>query len=227
MDLSSRHLILGSASPRRRQLLEGLGWKVDVIVKETPEIPPPQLKKGDVATHLAELKANAFNSVLTDTDLLITADTIVCLDDRILNKPENEKHAFEMIKSLAGRDHQVFTGVCISNPSKRDCFSVETIVHFNHLSDSEILEYIAHYKPFDKAGAYGAQECLPESMNPCSPEELEFINSIGQPDYFRRTLAMDGKKHIPIIQRIDGSYFNVMGLPVVEVWSHLQEFLKS
>jgi len=98
-------------------------------------------------------------------------------------------------------------------------------VWFKSLSESEITSYIDHYQPFDKAGAYGAQDCLPPGMNPCSDEELFFLKQIGQSDLFERSLAVDPSKSIAIIDRISGSYFNVMGLPIVKVWKELQKFI--
>ncbi|MBP6334963.1 MAG: Maf family protein [Bacteroidia bacterium] len=227
MEMSGRRIILGSGSPRRKQLLEQLGWQIEVQVKNTPEDIPPTLKRGEVAMHLAKAKAHAFDEELRTTDVLINADTIVCLDDDILNKPSDAEEAFQMLSRLSGRSHQVYTGVCLSFNKKRELFFAETTVFFNELKEQLIKEYISHYQPFDKAGSYGAQECLPDGMNPCSTEELEFIKQINKPDYFQKSLAMDSKKHIPIIQRIEGSYFNVMGMPVVELWQQLEKLLKE
>ncbi|TAH43694.1 MAG: septum formation protein Maf [Bacteroidetes bacterium] len=227
MNLSSTNIILGSGSPRRKQLLEELGWKFETVVRSTSEEMPSHLKRDKVAIHLAEMKAAAFDGDLKSNDLLITADTIVCLDDRILNKPENEKEALQMLQALSGRKHEVYTGVCLSTSKSRNCFSVESRVHFKKINDFEIIEYIRKYKPFDKAGSYGAQECLQPDMNPCSPEELKFINRIGRPDYVEKTLTKSTETHYPIIDKIEGSFFNVMGLPVVELWNAVEKLLSE
>lgn len=227
MDLTSVNIILGSGSPRRKQLLECLGWNPDVNIKNTEEDMPPHLRGHDVPVYLAELKASAFIDELKSNDLLITADTIVCKDDQILNKPSEEKEAFEMLKSLSGRKHEVYTGVCIIYRSLKSSFYVKSLVHFQEIDNKIIQEYILKFRPFDKAGSYGAQECLPEGMDPCSVEEKEFMKKIQKPDYFIQSLDMSGKKHIPLIRRIEGSYFNVMGLPVVELWNAVGNLLKQ
>ncbi len=227
MNLDSTNIILGSGSPRRKQLLEELGWNFETIVRSTPEEMPSHLRRDQIAIHLAEMKAAAFDGDLNPNDLLITADTIVCLDDRILNKPESEKEALQMLQALSGREHEVYTGVCLSTHKSRSCFSVESRVLFKKLTDSEINEYIKNYKPFDKAGSYGAQECLQPNMNPCSPEELAFINRIGKPAYIETVLGKSTGSHYPIINKIEGSFFNVMGLPVVELWSRVENLLSK
>ncbi len=227
MNLGSTNIILGSGSPRRKQLLEELGWDFETIVRSTSEEMPSHLKRDKIAIHLAEMKAAAFDGDLKPNDLLITADTIVCLDDHILNKPETEKEASGMLQALSGRAHEVYTGVCLSTHKSRSCFSVESRVHFKKISDSEIAAYIKNYKPFDKAGSYGAQECLQPEMNPCSAEELAFIKRIGKPEYIETMLAKSAGSHYPIINKIEGSFFNVMGLPVVELWSRVENLLSK
>ncbi len=227
MNFGSTHIILGSGSPRRKQLLEELGWEFEVVVRNTSEDMPSDLQRGSMAIHLAEMKAAAFAGDLKANDLLITADTIVCLDKRILNKPENETEASRMLHSLSGRQHEVYTGVCLSTAMSQICFSVESKVHFKILNDPEISAYINKCRPFDKAGSYGAQECLQIEMNPCSAEELAFIQRIGKPDYFKNTLSQSEGNHFPLITKIEGSYFNVMGLPVVELWDHVENLLSN
>ncbi len=227
MDLSSINIILGSASPRRKQLLEGLGWDIEVRVKSTSEEIPSHLKRAEIAIYLAEMKAVVFDDDLKKNELLITADTIVCKDDEILNKPTDEQDAFRMLRSLSDREHQVYTGVALTLNGVRNSFSVESTVYFRNLNDEEIQNYIAKFKPFDKAGAYGAQECLPEGMDPCSQEEKDLIKTIGKPNYFHKSLNMGGMQHVPVIRLIEGSYFNVMGLPVVQVWIEIEKRLKK
>lgn len=224
MAIKDYHLILGSGSPRRRQLLHGLGLIFDVKLKDVPEEPPGELKRGEIALHLAEVKSAAYLNELAPKDLLITADTIVWIDNTLLGKPVDRDDAIRMLLNLQGRGHQVYTGVSLNSLEKQINFCVESTVWFNRLTEWEIEKYVDHYRPFDKAGAYGAQDCLPEGMNPCSKEEKEFLVSIGRPDLFERSIAMDSKQHIPIIERITGGYFNVMGLPLVELWRELVKF---
>jgi septum formation protein len=223
---SKLKIVLGSASPRRKQILAETGFNFVVRTREVDETPDPTLKRGDIATSLSVKKSDALIELMEEDEILVTADTIVCLDHFVLNKPGSEQQAIEMLKMLSGRSHQVYTGVTIRSVMKTLSFATESHVHFNKLSDEMIRDYIAHYKPFDKAGSYGAQECLPEEMNPCSEKEIAFMNETSNESLFERTLAMDGKKHIPIIQKIEGSYFNVMGLPVAELCDRLRIFIK-
>jgi len=184
----SRPLLLASNSPRRRELLSSLGLAFEVKVKEDiNEDFPEHLKRAEVAEYLASHKADAYLDDLQD-EALITADTIVCLQDRILNKPAHYAEAFEMLQALSGRAHEVMTGVCVLTKEQKAVFHDTTKVYFKELSDAEIDYYITNYKPFDKAGAYGIQE---------------WIGMIG-------------------IERIEGSYFNVVGLPVQKLYSQLQ-----
>ncbi len=224
-NFSSFNLILGSGSPRRKQLLSECGFDFTVRTNEIDETPPPGLLRSEIAMKLAEMKSDALRNTLTEKEILITADTIVCLDELVLNKPEDAQHAFEMLRMLSGKVHQVYTGVCISSKIKKIVFSCETDVEFNLLSDELIQRYVTEYSPFDKAGSYGAQECLPEELNPCSEAEKQFIRSIGKPDLFENTLVQTGKESIPIIKKITGSYFNVMGLPIVELTNQLNSFI--
>ncbi|MBL0063640.1 MAG: Maf family protein [Bacteroidetes bacterium] len=219
------HLILGSGSPRRKHLLEGMGFTPEIRVKDIAEDFPFGLTKADIAIYLSKHKAAAFVNELKDEDVLLTADTIVWCENELLGKPANRQDAIRMLNKLQGRDHQVYTGVSILSRKSAIDFFDESTVWFKPLSESEITSYIDHYQPFDKAGAYGAQDCLPPGMNPCSDEELFFLKQIGQSDLFERSLAVDPSKSIAIIDRISGSYFNVMGLPIVKVWKELQKFI--
>lgn len=224
---SSLNIVLGSGSPRRKQLLQECGFNFTVRTKEIDETPPIGLVRSEIAMKLAEMKADALVDSIKDDEILITADTIVCLNDMVLNKPNDAVHAFEMLKLLSDKSHQVYTGVCILNKKNKTIFSVETDVLFNKLSEELIQSYIRNFKPFDKAGSYGAQECLPTKMNPCSIKELEFMKSIGKPDLFENTLVQSEKENTPIIKSISGSYFNVMGLPVVELSEKLNSIFPN
>ncbi|MFM2206261.1 MAG: hypothetical protein RL213_236 [Bacteroidota bacterium] len=217
-------IVLGSASPRRKQLLEGLGWPVVVRKKEVDEVFPSHLKQEEIPVHLAELKAMAFDGDISAEELLVTADTIVWLDGKVLGKPVDEEDACRMLHELQGKTHQVFTGVSLTCAGRRHCFSVRTDVTFKQLAAATITDYVLHYRPMDKAGSYGAQECLPAGMDPLADHEREFLERIGRPGLFRDSLAVDPQRQVPMIERIDGSYFNVMGLPVAELWDELEHF---
>jgi septum formation protein len=184
----SRPILLASNSPRRKELLSGLGIQFEVRVKEVHEDFPEHLQREQVAEFLASHKADAYIADLQD-EVLITADTIVCLGERILNKPGNDSEAFEMLRALSGTHHEVITGVCILTKNSKTIFHDVTKVYFKELSNEEILYYIEHYQPFDKAGAYGIQE---------------WIGKIG-------------------IEKIEGSYFNVVGLPVQKLYTYLKD----
>ena len=190
--LSKYHLILASASPRRIGLLKELNLTFDCIPLDVEEVFPDHLKDHEVARFLAHLKAEAFpKDKLTRESILITADTIVCLNDEILGKPNNREQAIEMLRNLSGQMHKVITGVCLRSHDKECIFSNETDVYFCKLSDDEITYYVDQFQPFDKAGAYGIQE---------------WIGYIG-------------------IEKIEGSYFNVMGLPVQQLYRELERFI--
>lgn len=180
-------IILGSKSPRRQELLAGLGIEFEVRTKETDESYPSTLEAHEVPEHIANLKAAAF-AELSDEDTLITADTVVIAEGRIFGKPHSREEAKEMLHTLSSRTHQVITGVCIRHGKKSISFSDETLVHFSPLTDDEIDFYIDNYRPYDKAGAYGVQEWI-------------------------GYIAVD---------RMEGSYFNVMGLPIHKVYQALK-----
>lgn len=152
--------ILASKSPRRQELLTSLGIQFTVKTKEVEELYPGDLSKEQIPVYLAELKAKAFQNQLSSNDLLITADTIVCLENEVLGKPADYNEAFEMLSRLSGHEHQVITGVCLSSEQKNESFYAITNVQFKSLSEEEIGYYIREYKPFDKAGSYGIQEWI-------------------------------------------------------------------
>jgi septum formation protein len=154
-------IILASNSPRRQQLLHEMGISFEVRVKPVDEVFPPELSKEAVAIFLCELKAKAFLAdEFEDDELLITADTIVCLGDEILNKPNDREHAIEMLTKLSGRKHEVITGVCLRSKEKMTSFAVSTQVYFRELAKNEIEYYVDVFQPFDKAGSYGIQEWI-------------------------------------------------------------------
>ncbi len=215
--IASLNIILGSGSPRRKQLLSEVGFHFEVRTKEIDETPPSGLHREEIAVRLSELKSIALQESISENEILITADTIVCFNDQVLGKPKDHTEAFAMLKLLNGNIHQVYTGVSIFRNHKLKSFFIGTDVEFNSLTDSMINEYIEIYKPFDKAGSYGAQECLPTGMNPCSQIEIEFLNQIENKNLLNNTLFHDNKVNIPIIKKINGSYFNVMGLPIKEL----------
>ena len=180
-------IILASGSPRRQELLKKLGLEFKIEVKSVNEIYPSALKKEEITNYLAKLKVSAFENQLKPSDILITADTIVWLNNKPLEKPKNHQQAVEMLKQLSNTSHEVITSVCIKTLQNEKLFFDETTVHFKKLSDEEINFYVDTYKPFDKAGAYGIQE---------------WIGYIG-------------------VTKIEGSYFNVMGLPVQKLYEEL------
>lgn len=155
----NQNLILGSNSPRRKELLENMGFSFDVFTKDIKESYPRELNPKDIAKHLAELKNGIYRKFIQD-QILLTADTIVVFDNDILGKPSDASEACDMIGRLSGNVHSVITGVCISSPDKSLAFEDETEVGFKSLSIEEIEFYVEKYSPFDKAGAYGIQEWI-------------------------------------------------------------------
>ncbi|HMJ68651.1 MAG TPA: Maf family protein [Cyclobacteriaceae bacterium] len=215
--MNLRHqLILASSSPRRQFLLREVGFTFEVRKPDVEEDFPASMRAEDVPTFLAAKKADFFD--IKNDEAVVTADTIVVINGSILNKPANRDEAIGMLTLLAGKTHQVFTGVCISSVEKRRLFREETGVTFRHLNKQEVEYYIDNFKPYDKAGSYGAQECLPPGMDPCSPDEVAFLSTIGKPKLYEDTF---GSKGIAAIDSINGSYFNVMGLPVHRVYYEL------
>lgn len=185
-----KHIILASNSPRRRELLAGLD--LDFEVKVLPDIDesyPKDLPAAEVAGYISREKADSYRALIGEDDLVITADTVVIVGNEVLGKPKDADEARRMLHLISGRTHQVITGVCLLTTDKEHSFSVTTDVTFKQLSDDEITYYIEHYKPFDKAGAYGIQE---------------WIGYIG-------------------VTSINGSYFNVMGLPVQRLWEEIKK----
>ena len=176
---SNFRFILGSQSPRRQELLTQLGLSFEIRISNVDEKYPDQLKTEEVAEYLATLKGNSYLENIKKDELIITADTVVILDDEILEKPIDREQAIDMICKLSGKTHRVMTGVSLTTASAQHCFSETTNVSFKELKTSEIEYYVDTYKPFDKAGAYGIQEWIGlvavDSIEGC------FFNVIGLP----------------------------------------------
>lgn len=154
-------VVLASQSPRRRELLAGLGIPFEVrVIEDIDEHFPEQLPASETALYIAKRKAEAYRGQMTDDELIITADTVVIVGDEILGKPADEADALRMLRLLSGRTHQVTTGVCLMTTKMQRSFDVTTDVTFKALTDEEIMYYVNRYKPFDKAGAYGIQEWI-------------------------------------------------------------------
>ena len=192
MDTKGYHIILGSGSPRRKELLNELGIEFEVDTKNTfEEIYSDDTPQEQIPEVLAEGKSLGFHRELSNNEILITSDTLVLCDNRVMGKPRDREDAVDMLKALSGKSHKVITAVTFRNAERIKTVSDTAIVHFKELKDNEIDYYIDNYRPFDKAGAYGIQE---------------WIGYIG-------------------IDRIEGSYFTIMGLPVHLVYELLLEFI--
>ncbi len=187
--LKNYKLILASASPRRQQFFRDLNLDFEIRLKEVEEVYPEHLKGSEVTDFLAQLKAEVFD--LKDNEILVTSDTIVWLEEKVLGKPKNYEDAFVILQKLSGNTHEVITSVCLKSIQKIKVFNVTTQVTFSELTDEMIRFYLDYYKPFDKAGAYGIQE---------------WIGLVG-------------------IERIEGSYTNVVGLPTHKFYKELLCFI--
>jgi septum formation protein len=155
----TKKLILASNSPRRKEILRASGFDFEVIVRPTSEEFDQAMAHQEVPEFLAKKKAECFND-FDDNYLILTADTVVVLENKIINKPENQQQAFEMLSALSGKTHKVITGVCIKNGSEYDNFIDITKVAFDELTEAEIWFYIKNHHPMDKAGAYGVQDFI-------------------------------------------------------------------
>lgn len=184
-----KKIILASKSPRRRELLAGLDLDFEVkVIPGIAENYPDCLPSERIPQYIAAEKAEAYKGSIAPDEVLITADTVVILNDEIMGKPKDDAQAREMLHKLSGKTHQVTTGVCLTTVSSQKQFHVTSHVTFKLLSDEEINYYVSHYHPLDKAGAYGIQE---------------WIGYVG-------------------VTRLEGSFFNVMGLPVQRIWEELK-----
>lgn len=177
--LANYSIILASGSPRRQQFFKDLDLEFEIRLKEIEEIYPPELKAGEITNYLAELKANAFEGEINDNEILITSDTIVWHKDKALGKPKDKEDAFAILKSLSNATHEVITSVCFKTKNKTELISEITKVTFNPLTDAVIDYYLEHYKPYDKAGAYGIQEWI--GFIGVAKVEGSYTNVMGMP----------------------------------------------
>ncbi len=184
-------LILASQSPRRHQLMEGSGLNCEIVRFEVDESYPQELEASQVPLFLSQLKSDNYPHELCEGELLITADTVVICEGKILGKPKDEHDARAMLGAISGREHCVVTGVTIRSKEKSTSFACQSLVRFASLSTEEIDYYVTRYKPLDKAGSYGIQE---------------WIGYIG-------------------IESIEGSFYNVMGLPIQRLYNELNKFI--
>ena len=190
-NLKKYHIILASKSPRRQELLRGMGVDFEILAKETPEEYSSDLPLDEVPKFLSLQKSLAFaEEELPDDYLLITSDTVVICEGEILGKPKDREDAVRMLQLLSGKTHHVVTGVTVRSTEKTESFAVRSDVSFARLDEEEIGYYIEHCKPFDKAGAYGIQE---------------WIGYVG-------------------IKGLEGSFYNVMGLPTRKLYQCLKSF---
>ena len=189
--MKAKKIILASNSPRRRELLAGLDISFEVkVIPGIDESYPEDLPAVEVPQYISKAKADAYLGMIDDDTMVITADTVVVLDDEILGKPVDDDDARRILHKLSGSTHQVITGVCLTSLDKQRVFAVTTGVTFKQFTEQEIDYYVSHYHPLDKAGAYGIQE---------------WIGHIG-------------------VTALNGSYFNVMGLPVQRIYMEMQDF---
>ena len=185
----NKKLILASQSPRRQELLKGLGIDFQVVQIDADENFPENLFGEEITEFISKTKSEAYPN-LKENEILITADTLVWLENEVLGKPKNKNEAFEMIRKMSGKIHEVFTSVTLKSIEKSVTFSEVTQVSFDEFTDEEIHYYIQNYKPFDKAGAYGIQDWLGYAK----------------------------------ISKINGCYYNVMGLPSRKLYNELLIF---
>ncbi len=160
-NLEKYKVILASGSPRRRELMAGLGVNYEVrILPDVDESYPDTLQGEEIPLYIAKKKADAYIPMMQPDELIITADTIVWLDGKVLGKPRDREDALQMLRTMSGRTHEVFTGVCITTTDWQRSFTAQTEVRFATLSEDEIIYYVDNFKPMDKAGAYGVQEWI-------------------------------------------------------------------
>jgi septum formation protein len=190
--LKHYELILASQSPRRQELIKGLGVNFTLSPRyHVDEVYPADMQKNEVPVYLAKLKSEHYPQQLTDKHILLTADTLVWCKGEFLGKPKDNADACRMLWLMSGSAHEVLTGVCLRSASRARTFLASTLVYFRALAQDEICYYIGKYKPYDKAGAYGIQDWIGYSA----------------------------------IERIEGSYYNVMGLPMQMLYKELEAFV--
>jgi septum formation protein len=187
---ATTEIILASQSPRRQELLKGLDIDFKIETRPVDEVYSSDLKRQEITNYLSILKASAFKNDLKNNQLLITSDTIVWFNEEALGKPKNADHAKEILTSMSGHSHEVFTSVCFTTTQRQEVIYDLTKVYFAKLSEEEIDYYVRHYQPFDKAGAYGVQDWLGYAA----------------------------------VKRLEGCYYNVMGLPLPKVYEFLKGF---
>lgn len=173
------NFILGSNSPRRKEILKEIGLDFSIYPSNIDENFNKEIDLEDIPVFLAEKKANALKNKLKENDILITADTIVIYKNELLSKPENSYQAKKMLEKLSGKSHKVITGVCLLSKNNKSIFSSKTIVTFNDLDKFEIEFYVNKYKPFDKAGSYGIQEWI--GLIGVKKIEGSYTNVVGLP----------------------------------------------
>lgn len=184
--LKNYNIILASGSPRRQNFFKELDIEFIIDVREVEEVYPDHLQEAEITDYLADLKSKAFPD-LKENDLLITSDTIVWFEGEAIGKPKDKQDAFEMLRSMSGKSHHVYTSVSIKSKNFQKIINDKTTVSFNPLSDEEINYYLETYQPYDKAGSYGIQD---------------WIGMVA-------------------VSKMNGSYFNVMGLPVHKLYKEL------
>lgn len=191
--LAPCRLLLASRSPRRRELLTGSGLPYSLApAYDCEERYPPDMPAGQVPLYLSQLKSEAYPHALAPNDILLTADTVVIVDGRVIGKPADRDDARRMLRTLSGRSHTVVTGITLRTRERTHTFAARSDVWFRALADEEIDYYLDNYRPYDKAGSYGIQEWIGYAA----------------------------------IERIDGSFYNVMGLPIQKVYTELDKFIR-
>jgi septum formation protein len=191
--LNAYHLILGSASPRRREILTAAGIDFTQKVIEVEESYPEDLVPDQVPEYLAVKKAQPFIPLLKEKEIVLTSDSVVILGNKIMGKPKDRNDAFHMLSALSNKEHRVITGVCLTHMTKQLVFNDVSKVYFDQLSEEEINFYLDHFQPYDKAGSYGIQEWI---------------------------------GHCKIL-KIEGSYLNIVGLPMAAVYRNLHSLVKE
>ena len=185
--IQQKNIILASQSPRRQGLLKQLGIQFDIQVLSIDETYPSDLSPHEVPEYLARLKSDEFNAKELDNTCIITSDTVVIYEDKILGKPRNKKDALDMILELSNKEHYVVTGVCLQFHDRKKSFSSPSKVEVETISEAEANYYINTFEPLDKAGSYGIQEWIGQAR----------------------------------IRKIDGCYYNIMGLPLNALYNNL------
>lgn len=219
---TSRPFVLASGSPRRSFLLKECGFHFVVHPTHASEEFEEDMEVELVPEFLAIKKAKAAVQLANVDQLILTADTVVIFNNAILNKPQNTQEAIQMLSLLSGNTHKVITAVCLATRSTLETIEEISWVTFHDLDLIDIEKYVQQFKPLDKAGAYGAQECLPETYDPCSGQERAFLQRIKNATILEKSKPDPSTaKPLTAIKEIAGSYFNVMGLPIAKIYDRL------